>query len=75
MTRIPTTAPRQAARGLPRGRGVDAAALAELDTLIPGGATGHDQLLEHLHRLQDHFGHLPTRYLRALAQRHGDRRA
>jgi formate dehydrogenase len=69
MTRIATTGPGRAARGLPRGRGVDPAALAELDALLGGAGDGHDRLLEHLHLIQDRYGHLATRHLRALAQR------
>jgi formate dehydrogenase len=68
MTRIPTPGPRnRMARGQPRGRGLDPAALAEVEALLAGGSREGDQLLEHLHRIQDRLGHLPTRHLRALA--------
>jgi NADH:ubiquinone oxidoreductase subunit F (NADH-binding)/NADH:ubiquinone oxidoreductase subunit E len=59
---------RRQARGLPRGRAVDPAAREELAALLAGGSRSRHQLLEHLHRLQDHFGHLSARHLRALAE-------
>jgi formate dehydrogenase len=65
--RMPQGSPRQPARGLPRGRALDPAALAEVQGLLEGLAADRDRLVEHLHRLQDHFGHLSTRHLRALA--------
>jgi len=64
----PVTSPDQRpARGHPRGRGVDPAARAETERLLAGQPGTREHLLEHLHRLQEHFGCLPTRYLRALA--------
>ena len=67
MSRIPTPGPRRTARGLPRGRALDPAALAEVEALLAGCPRDREQLLEHLHRLQDRYGHLATRHLRALA--------
>ncbi len=58
---------RRQARGRPRGRAVDPAALAELEGLLAGRTRSRDQLIEHLHVLQDRFGHLSARHLRALA--------
>ncbi len=58
----------------PKGRQVDDAALAQVRALLEGQGLagrqidGRDLLIEHLHRLQDHFGHLSPRHLRALAE-------
>jgi formate dehydrogenase len=46
---------------------VDPAALQDVDRLLAGQPRAREQLVEYLHRLQDHFGHLPARHLRALA--------
>jgi NADH:ubiquinone oxidoreductase subunit F (NADH-binding)/NADH:ubiquinone oxidoreductase subunit E len=59
--------PRQA-RGVPRGRAVDPAARDEIVALLDGKSRDRDQLLEHLHRLQDRYGYLSARHLRALAE-------
>ncbi|MCB1897514.1 MAG: NAD(P)H-dependent oxidoreductase subunit E [Rhodocyclaceae bacterium] len=53
---------------MPRGRALDAAALAEVEQLLAGRGATPDLLIEHLHAIQDRFGHLATRHLRALAQ-------
>ncbi len=42
--------------------------MAELEQLLAGRSNAPDLLIEHLHRLQDHYGHLSARHLRALAQ-------
>lgn len=58
-------------RSRPKGRAVDADALALVNRLIgPAPAEGHarDQLIEHLHRLNDHCNGLPDTHLVALAQ-------
>jgi NADH:ubiquinone oxidoreductase subunit F (NADH-binding)/NADH:ubiquinone oxidoreductase subunit E len=46
---------------------VDPDALQHVDRLLAGQPRTREHLVEHLHRLQDHFGHLPARHLRALA--------
>jgi len=46
---------------------VDPAAAQEVERLLEGRPPTRDQLLEHLHALQDTFGCLHTRHLRALA--------
>jgi formate dehydrogenase beta subunit len=54
-----------------KGRQVDPTALAELRALIglpPTGGHRRDQLIEHLHRINDHFNGLPDTHLVALAQ-------
>ena len=50
-----------------RGRQTDPAALAEVEALLGGARRDRDELIEHLHALQDHYGHLSLRHLRALA--------
>jgi NADH:ubiquinone oxidoreductase subunit F (NADH-binding)/NADH:ubiquinone oxidoreductase subunit E len=40
----------------------------ELETLLHGRSRDRDQLIEHLHLLQDRFGHLSARHLVALAR-------
>ena len=64
-------ASRQRKREAPKGRVVDAAALDEVCALLGGASRARDLLIEHLHRLQDHFGHLSARHLAALAREMG----
>jgi formate dehydrogenase len=52
----------------PKGRQIDQAALDEVATLLSGLPMRRDLLIEHLHRLQDRFGGLHHRHLRALAE-------
>jgi formate dehydrogenase len=42
--------------------------LAEVRALLGEAPRRRDLLIEHLHRLNDHFGHLPAAHLAALAQ-------
>ncbi|MDB5945411.1 MAG: NAD-dependent formate dehydrogenase flavoprotein subunit [Ramlibacter sp.] len=68
---IPIVAPdasRQRKRQAPRGRRVDPAALADVQRLLGDESRQPDLLIEHLHKIQDHFGHLPAAHLAALAQ-------
>ncbi|HEX6940511.1 MAG TPA: NAD(P)H-dependent oxidoreductase subunit E [Longimicrobiales bacterium] len=51
----------------PKGRPVDASALAEVRALLGDAPRRRDLLIEHLHRLQDACGHLSDRHLVALA--------
>src|SRR5919201_5658634 len=55
-------------RPIPKGRAVDAKALADVQRLLGDAPRRRDLLIEHLHRLNDHFGHLPAAHLAALAQ-------
>ena len=55
-------------RPIPKGRAVDAKALAAVQRLLGDAPRRRDLLIEHLHRLNDHFGHLPAAHLAALAQ-------
>jgi NADH:ubiquinone oxidoreductase subunit F (NADH-binding)/NADH:ubiquinone oxidoreductase subunit E len=61
-------ASRQRKRQAPRGRRVDPAALADVQRLLGDASREPDLLIEHLHKLQDHFGHLSAPHLAALAQ-------
>jgi NADH:ubiquinone oxidoreductase subunit F (NADH-binding)/NADH:ubiquinone oxidoreductase subunit E len=65
------TETRQRKRAGAKGRGVDPAALAEVQQLLGAASRAPDQLIEHLHRLQDRFGHLSVRHLAALAREMG----
>ncbi|WP_167648664.1 NAD(P)H-dependent oxidoreductase subunit E [Mameliella alba] len=55
-------------RHTPKGRQYDDEALAEVRSLLGDAPRRCDLLIEHLHRIQDHFGHLSARHLRALAE-------
>ncbi|MBN8493938.1 MAG: NAD(P)H-dependent oxidoreductase subunit E [Burkholderiales bacterium] len=62
---------RQRKRATPKGRSVDPAALAEVQQLLGNAPRERALLIEHLHKLQDHFGHLSARHLAALAREMG----
>src|ERR1700712_498451 len=51
----------------PKGRQVDPAALAEVQALLTDRPRRRDLLIEHLHLIQDHYGHLSAAHLTALA--------
>src|SRR3989449_9738672 len=55
-------------RPTPKGRAVDAKALAEVQVLLGDAPRRRDLLIEHLHRINDRYGHLPAAHLAALAQ-------
>jgi NADH:ubiquinone oxidoreductase subunit F (NADH-binding)/NADH:ubiquinone oxidoreductase subunit E len=55
-------------RPIPKGRAVDPKAREEVLALLGDASRSRDLLIEHLHRINDHFGHLPARHLAALAQ-------
>lgn len=59
---------RQGRRGKPKGRAVDASALAEIQTLLGVAPRRRDLLIEYLHRIQDKFGHLSAAHIAALAR-------
>jgi len=61
-------ASKQRKRQAPKGRRVDPAALADVQGLLGNASRQADLLIEHLHKLQDHFGHLSAAHLAALAQ-------
>ena len=54
-------------QGKPKGRIVDPQAQAEILALLGNASRAPDLLIEHLHKLQDTFGHISTRHLAALA--------
>jgi formate dehydrogenase beta subunit len=56
-----------AAKTRPKGRALDHDALAEVRALV-GAEPRRDLLIGHLHRIQDQFGHLAARHLRALSE-------
>jgi|GEM_PF-5001329 len=58
------------ALGKPKGRGVEPTDLEWLDQLLGGDALARDELIEHLHAIQDAEGCLPMARLVALAHRH-----
>lgn len=51
----------------PKGRQVDETAVIEIEALIGTMPRRRDLLIEYLHRIQDHFGCLHAKHLRALA--------
>ena len=57
---------RKRARGFPKGRQLDAEALREVRKILGARPRRPDLLIEFLHLLQDHFGYLSARHLRAL---------
>ena len=59
---------RERKRQAPKGRRVDPGALAEVRQLLGAASRQADLLIEHLHKIQDHFGHLSSAHLAALAQ-------
>jgi len=52
----------------PKGRQVDPTALAQVQDLLIDRPRRRDLLIEHLHLIQDHYGHLSAAHLAALAQ-------
>ncbi len=62
---------RQRKREAPKGRRVDPTALAEVQQLLGNCSRQADLLIEHLHKIQDRFGHLAAAHLAALAQEMG----
>ncbi|MFZ2649385.1 MAG: NADH-ubiquinone oxidoreductase-F iron-sulfur binding region domain-containing protein [Burkholderiaceae bacterium] len=67
----PAASTRQQKREAPKGRVVDAGALEDVRRLLGSATRARDHLVEHLHLLQDHYGHLSARHLAALAREMG----
>jgi NADH:ubiquinone oxidoreductase subunit F (NADH-binding)/NADH:ubiquinone oxidoreductase subunit E len=63
----PAGASKQRKRQGPKGRRVDAQALAEVQTLV-SAPLRNDLLIEYLHRINDRYGQLGAPHLAALAQ-------
>ncbi|MGJ9416897.1 NAD(P)H-dependent oxidoreductase subunit E [Massilia sp. CMS3.1] len=61
-------ATRQRKREAPKGRRVDPQALADVQALLGSESRQRDLLIEHLHKIQDHFGCLSSLHMAALAQ-------
>src|SRR5213080_2626903 len=55
-------------RKTPKGRQVEPQALAEVRALLGDRSRRRDLLIEHLHLIQDRYGHLSAAHLAALAQ-------
>src|SRR5262245_7067361 len=55
-------------RSTPKGRPVDPAALAEVQALLGDAPRRRDLLIEHLHKVNDRYGHLSAAHMGALAQ-------
>src|SRR6267378_579841 len=60
-------AKRARVRGTPKGRTVDPKAREEVRALMKDAPLRRDLLIEHLHRIQDRYGHLSAAHLVALA--------
>ena len=52
----------------PKGRSLDENAFAEVIGLLGDEPRRRDLLIEHLHKIQDHYGCLEAKHLRALAE-------
>lgn len=59
---------RERRRMAPKGRRVDPQALLDVQALLGSEPRRPDLLIEHLHKIQDRFGHLSTVHMAALAQ-------
>ena len=55
-------------RPTPKGRAVEPQALREVQALLGDAPRRADLLIEHLHRIQDKYGHLSAAHLAALAK-------
>ena len=56
------------ARPTPKGRTVDPKAVADVRSLLGDEPRRRDLLIEHLHKINDRYGHLSAAHLAALAQ-------
>ena len=65
---VPALASRERKRQRPKGRRVEPGALDDVRALLGDAARRRDLLIEHLHRIQDHYGCLSAPHLAALAQ-------
>ena len=61
-------ASRERKRQAPKGRRVDPVALTDVQALLGLASRQPDLLIEHLHKIQDHYGCLSAAHLAALAQ-------
>ena len=58
-------------RAVPKGRQVDDRALAEVRSVTQDLTPRADLLIEHLHRIQDHYAHVSAPHMAALAEHLG----
>jgi formate dehydrogenase len=58
-------------RSTPKGRQVDPLALSEVQALLGNEPRRSDLLIEHLHKIQDRYGHISAARLAALAKEMG----
>jgi len=58
---------RSRVRGTPKGRAVDPSAREDVRALLGNAPRRRDLLIEHLHKIQDRYGHLSAPHLVALA--------
>jgi formate dehydrogenase beta subunit len=63
QARTPTARP----RSTPKGRQIDPQALSDIQGLLGDRSRQRDLLIEHLHLIQDKYGHLSAAHLAALA--------
>ena len=61
---------KQRKRQAPKGRRVDAGALEDVQKLLGNESRQRDLLIEHLHKIQDSFGHLSSAHLAARERHH-----
>src|SRR6186997_283295 len=59
---------RSRVRGTPKGRAVDPTAREDVRALLGKEPRRRDLLIEHLHRIQDRYGHLSSQHIAALAE-------
>src|SRR5689334_2420606 len=58
---------RRRPRRTPKGRQIDPQALSEVQALLTNRERKRDLLIEHLHLIQDHYGHISAAHMAALA--------
>src|SRR5580658_2745037 len=58
---------RRRAPRTPKGRQIDPQAAADIEALLTDRSRRRDLLIEHLHLIQDHYGHISSAHLAALA--------
>src|ERR1700761_2444262 len=63
----PTGRTRNRPRRTPKGRQLDTKAVADIEALLTDRPRRRDLLIEHLHLIQDKYGHISSAHLAALA--------
>ena len=59
---------RKRARAFPKGRQIDLEALEQVRELLADRPRRHDLLIEYFHLIQDRYGYISNRHLRALCE-------